>query len=168
MTPTSSAMPSWRSLPGKSSASDKRSMSRNAGGSLRAATNGKGDAELVATAPARGVLGLLAMSGPGRRAEAEETDAQATPAAMQPSGRGKPGAVETMLDQTVLLLCPAAAETALVRGSTLLAARSAATAAGGTERSLLLPRPARSQGLAKRERWQRRGSQDCWTALLRD
>ncbi len=34
MTPTSSAMPSWRSLPGKSSASDKRSMSRNAGGSL--------------------------------------------------------------------------------------------------------------------------------------
>ena len=30
------------------------------------------------------------------------------------------GAVETMLDQTVMLLGPAAAETALVRGSALL------------------------------------------------
>ena len=84
----------------------------------------------VATAPARGVLGLLAMSGPGRRAEAEEQMRKLRPLPCSPAEEEACGAVETMLDQTVLLLGPAAAETALVRGSTLLAAREAATAAG--------------------------------------
>lgn len=84
----------------------------------------------VATAPARGVLGLLAMSGPGRRAEAEEQMRKLRPLPCSPAEEQACGAVETMLDQTVLLLGPAAAETALVRGSTLLAAREAATAAG--------------------------------------
>ncbi|MBL9004082.1 MAG: GIY-YIG nuclease family protein [Myxococcales bacterium] len=84
----------------------------------------------VATAPARGVLGLLAMSGPGRRAEAEEQMRKLRPLPCSPAEEEACGAVETMLDQTVLLLGPAAAETALVRGSTLLAAREAAAAAG--------------------------------------
>ncbi len=84
----------------------------------------------VATAPARGVLGLLAMSGPGRRAEAEEQMRKLRPLPCSPAEEEACGAVETMLDQTVMLLGPAAAETALVRGSALLAAREAATAAG--------------------------------------
>jgi hypothetical protein len=84
----------------------------------------------VATAPARAVLGLLAMSGPGRRAEAEEQMRKLRPLPCSPAEEEACGAVETMLDQMVMLLGPAVAETALVRGSTLLAAREAATAAG--------------------------------------
>ena len=84
----------------------------------------------VVTAPARGVLGLLAMSGPGRRAEAEEQMRKLRPLPCSPAEEEACGAVETMLDQTVLLLGPAAAETAMARGAALLTAREAATAAG--------------------------------------
>jgi len=84
----------------------------------------------LATAPARAVLGLLAMSGPGRRAEAEEQMRKLRPLKCTPAEEEACGAIEEMLDLTATVLAPSAAEAAVARQGMLALARQGAREAG--------------------------------------
>jgi hypothetical protein len=82
-----------------------------------------------ATAPVRGVLGLLAMSGPGRRQEAEEMMRQLRPLKCTPEEEQGCDAGEQMFDMMATTLVPAAVETAAARQAALTLAREGAWAA---------------------------------------
>lgn len=84
----------------------------------------------VATAPARAVLGLLAMSGPGRRAEAEEQMRKLRPLKCTPAEEDACEAVEQLLDMAGTMLAPSAAEATVARQATLALARQGAHEAG--------------------------------------
>ena len=84
----------------------------------------------VATAPARGVLGLLAMSGPGRRAEAEEQMRKLRPLKCTPAEEEACNAVEGMLDAMATMLAPSAAEAVAAERAMVALARQGAREAG--------------------------------------
>ena len=84
----------------------------------------------VATAPARAVLGLLAASGPGRRAEAEEQMRKLRPLKCTPAEEAACEAVEQMLDMAGTMLAPSAAEATAARQAMLALARQGAQDAG--------------------------------------
>jgi hypothetical protein len=84
----------------------------------------------VATAPARAVLGLLAVSGPGRRAEAEEQMRQLRPLKCTPAEEQACEAVEQMFDAVATTLAPIAAEALLAGRSMVALARAGAREAG--------------------------------------
>ncbi len=84
----------------------------------------------VATAPARGVLGLLAMSGPGRRAEAEEQMRKLRPLKCTPAEEEACSAVEGMFDAMATMLTPSAAEAVAAERAMVALARQGAREAG--------------------------------------